>query len=86
MTPEHCRSARAWLAWTQGDLAAKARVGLSTVKDFENGKRASIEATLAAMKAALEAAGIGFSFVIDENGVKEACGITFSRPEEGAKL
>lgn len=31
---------------------------------------------------ALEAAGIGFPFAV-ENGVKKACGIAFSLPEKG---
>jgi DNA-binding XRE family transcriptional regulator len=81
MTPEQCRSARAWLAWSQDDLAKAAHVGLSTVKDFENGKRTPIEATQMAMRVALEAAGIGFPSVI-ENGVKRASGITYSEPSK----
>jgi transcriptional regulator with XRE-family HTH domain len=84
MTPEQCRAARAWLAWSQIDLANVARVGLSTVKDFENGKRNPIEATQTAIRVALETAGIGFPFAI-ENGVKKACGITYSEPEKGAE-
>ena len=85
MTPEQCRSGRAWLAWSQDDLAKAARVGLSTVKDFENGKRTPIEATLTAMRVALEGAGIGFSFVVDESGVKKACGITYSDSARSAE-
>jgi ribosome-binding protein aMBF1 (putative translation factor) len=79
MTPEQCRAARAWLAWSQDDLAKAARVGLSTVKDFEGERRKPIEATQMAMRVALEGAGIGFSFA-DDNGVKRACGITYSDP------
>jgi hypothetical protein len=48
------------------------------VKDFENAKRQPIEATLAAMRVALEARGIGFPFAID-GGETYACGITYSR-------
>ena len=80
MTPEQCRAGRAWLAWSQDDLAKAARVGLSTVKDFEGGRRTPIEATQTAMRVALETAGIGFPFVI-ENGAKRACGITYSDPK-----
>jgi DNA-binding XRE family transcriptional regulator len=83
MTPEQCRAARAWLAWSQDDLAKAARVGLSTLKDFENGKRTPIEATQAAMRSALESAGIGFAFALD-GGDTYACGITFSRSSETA--
>jgi len=62
-------------------LAEKAKVGLSTVKDFEGGKRAPIQATLAAMRAVLEREGIGFPFAI-EGGVAYASGITYSRPSD----
>ena len=78
LTPEQCRSARAWLGWSQDDLAKAAKVGLSTIKDFENAKRTPIANNLEAIRAALEGAGIGFSFAIDESG-PYACGITFSR-------
>ena len=60
MSPEQVRAARNWLAWTQAELAAKSKVGLSTVKDYEGGKRAPIVNNLEAMKRALETAGIEF--------------------------
>jgi transcriptional regulator with XRE-family HTH domain len=62
MTPEHSRAARAWLGWTQQELADRAKVGLSTIKDFESGKRAPIANNLAAMHAALVAEGIRMDF------------------------
>jgi ribosome-binding protein aMBF1 (putative translation factor) len=58
MSPEQVRAARNWLAWTQAELAAKANVGLSTVKDYEGGKRVPIANNLEAMKRALEDAGM----------------------------
>ena len=61
MSPEQCRAARSWLAWTQAELAAKAKVGLSTVKDYEGGKRTPIANNLEAIKRALEAGGIRFT-------------------------
>lgn len=61
MKPEQSRAARGWLGWTQGDLAEKARVGLSTVKDYEAGKRTPIANNLDAMRRALEAFGIRFT-------------------------
>lgn len=61
MSPEQCRAARNWLAWTQAMLAAKASVGLSTVKDYEGGKRTPIANNLEAMKKALEGGGIEFT-------------------------
>ena len=41
-------------------MASAAGVSLSTVRDYEKGRRVPIPATLGAMKAALEAQGIGF--------------------------
>jgi transcriptional regulator with XRE-family HTH domain len=61
MRPEQSRAARGWLGWTQAKLADEASVGLSTVKDFEAGKRAPISNNLHAMKRALEAFGIAFT-------------------------
>ena len=60
MTPEHCRAARGWLGWSQSELASASGTGLSTVKDFEGGRRTPIANNLAAIRAALEKAGIGF--------------------------
>ncbi len=79
MTPAQCRAARAWLSWSQDDLAKAASVGLSTVKDFEGERRKPIPATQMAMRVALEAAGIGFVFV-DDGGQTRACGITYAEP------
>jgi transcriptional regulator with XRE-family HTH domain len=61
MLPEQCRAARGWLNWTQDDLAKAASVSLSTVRDFERGKRAPMRNNLAAMAQALMRAGITFS-------------------------
>lgn len=55
------RAARNWLAWTQAELATRARVGLSTVKDYEGGKRTPIANNLEAMQRALESAGMKFT-------------------------
>jgi len=65
VTPGQCRAARALIDWTQPRLAEAAQLGLSTVVDFERARRTvSAEAT-AAIRAALEAAGVEF---IPENG------------------
>ena len=85
MTPEQCRAARAWLAWSQDDLAKAAGVGLSTVKDFESGKREPIQATQTAMRVVLEREGFAFAFSLDDDGTKRACGITYSPPEKGTE-
>ena len=61
MSPEQVRAARNWLAWTQAELADRANVGLSTVKDYEGGKRTPIQNNLVAIQRALEAAGMKFT-------------------------
>jgi len=66
LNPEQSRAARGWLNWTQAELAERANVGLSTVKDFEAGRRTPIGNNLAAIHRALEAAGIGLA---DPRGV-----------------
>ena len=43
MTPEQCRAARGWLDLSQDALAAASRVSLSTVRDFEKGRRTPIQ-------------------------------------------
>jgi DNA-binding transcriptional regulator YiaG len=61
MSPDQCRAARGWLRWSQQELANRAKVALSTLKDFENRARKPIPNNLAAIKGALEAAGIEFT-------------------------
>jgi predicted transcriptional regulator len=58
MTPEQCRAARGWLDWSQEALAKAASVSLSTVRDFEKGRRAPIANNMNAMVRALAEAGI----------------------------
>jgi hypothetical protein len=60
MTPEQCRAARAWLNPTQADLAKKAKVGLSTVIEFEHRYRAARIENRTAIQTALERQGIRF--------------------------
>jgi DNA-binding transcriptional regulator YiaG len=76
MTPEQCRAARAWLNWPQDALAKAASVGVSTVRDFEAGRREPTRNNLTAMRVALEASGV--RFVFDDQG--GASGITFAKP------
>lgn len=63
--PAQSRAARALLSISQGELAANANIGKSTLVDFERGTRTPHPNNLAAIRAALEAAGVIF---IDENG------------------
>jgi ribosome-binding protein aMBF1 (putative translation factor) len=61
MSPEQCRAARGWLDWSQQKLADRAKVSLSTVRDFEKRRRTPFPENLEAMRRVLEAAGIAFT-------------------------
>jgi DNA-binding transcriptional regulator YiaG len=65
LTPEQSRAARGWLAWSQEELAKRANVSLSTVRDFEAGRRAPIKNNLDAMRQAITAAGV---FLVERKG------------------
>ena len=65
MTPSQSRAARGLLDWSQQELASRSNLSESTVRNFEKGRRAPSVNNLAAIRAALEAAGVEF---IPENG------------------
>src|SRR5438876_969807 len=54
------RAARGLLDWTQAELAAAAKIGLSTVKNFEAGRSLPSEANLFAIQHALESVEVEF--------------------------
>jgi transcriptional regulator with XRE-family HTH domain len=65
ITPPQSRAARGLLEWSQEELAARSNLGLSTIRDFEKGRRVPTINNLAAIQRAIEAAGVEF---IAENG------------------
>ena len=65
ITSAQCRGARGLLGLTQPALASAAKLGLSTIVDFERSRRHVSREAVQAIRCALEAAGIEF---IDENG------------------
>jgi ribosome-binding protein aMBF1 (putative translation factor) len=80
MSPEQSRAARGWLGWSQTELAKRASVSLSTVRDFEMGHRTPIPVTIASLRRAIESAGIEF---IEEEG--KPVGIRLSRDTHGSQ-
>src|ERR1700681_3141121 len=61
LTPELCRAGRALLTWTQRDLADRAQTAVSTIADFERGKRSPIAQSIAALETALKEGGLSFT-------------------------
>jgi transcriptional regulator with XRE-family HTH domain len=59
------RAARGLLDWSQAKLGARSNLSESTIRDFEKGRRTPGVNNLAAIRAALEAAGVIF---VEENG------------------
>jgi len=60
MTPDQSRAARGLLDWSQAELAVRSNLSESTVRDFEKGRRVPSINNLAAIRRALEAAGVEF--------------------------
>jgi ribosome-binding protein aMBF1 (putative translation factor) len=53
------------IEWSQHELAPRSNLGPSTIRDFEKGRRVPTANNFAAIKRALETAGVVF---IPENG------------------
>jgi transcriptional regulator with XRE-family HTH domain len=60
LTPAHCRAARGFLDWTQTDLAGRARVSRSTIRDYEGNRHDIHRATEAQLRLAFEDGGLVF--------------------------
>lgn len=80
VSPETCRAARGLLDWSQDYLAARAKLGNSTVRNFEAHRSTPTPNNLDAMQRALEAAGVEF---LPENGVRLKAQKPRRRPKAG---
>ena len=60
MSPSQSRAARALLNWSQEQLAEKASVSVTTLRNYERGATVPVTNNLNAMRTALEAAGVVF--------------------------
>jgi transcriptional regulator with XRE-family HTH domain len=60
LTVEQSRAARGLVNWNQNQLADAANIGRATIRRFEAGRRTPIPNNLAAIRRALEAAGVEF--------------------------
>lgn len=81
ISPEQSRAARGWLDWNQEELARRANVSLSTVRDFEKGRRSPIKNNLEALRSAFAEAGLTLTFT-DEG---QPLGVQGTRsPEAGS--
>ena len=67
ISPAQCRAARALLGWNQEKLAVKTGVALKTIRGFESRRRKPLGVTRAAIKQALEQAGIEF---LNDDGLR----------------
>jgi len=65
ISPAQSRAARGLLNWSRDDLSERCGVAKRTLLRFETGEGDTRSATLAAVRSALEAAGVVF---IEQNG------------------
>lgn len=87
MTPTQCRAARSLLDWSQSELAKKANLSESTVRDYEKGRRVPSANNLSAIRHALRAHGVmviedGESSPIGGEGVRFTADSTAIRLED----
>lgn len=68
LTSAQCRAVRAWFSWSQDELAARGNVSVNSIRNFENENKTVHPNTVAAIRGAIEAAGVSLLFDQDGNG------------------
>jgi transcriptional regulator with XRE-family HTH domain len=84
--PPQSKAARALLGWSQADLAREAKVGTSTVADFERDHRHPQAGNVEAMRAAFEGEGVTFYAGGVINGPLPALSIAAAGASGGRKV
>ncbi|WP_114348369.1 helix-turn-helix transcriptional regulator [Mangrovicella endophytica] len=79
-TPAQCRAARGLLDWTQAELAERAAVSRSTIRDFEGGAHELHRASAEHVRTTFEAAGV--IFVTLRDGTPGVCLRTLAKGPE----
>ena len=79
MTGAQIRAARGFLDWSVRDLGKKARVHFNTIHAIERGKSIGKPATMAAIRKALEKAGVQFT-----NGKRQGIRVEVVTRKRGA--
>ena len=80
LSPAQSRAARGLLDWSQSKLGEMSNLSESTIRDFEKGRRTPGPNNLAAIRSALESAGVIF---VAENG--EGPGVRLRKDVQAAK-
>jgi ribosome-binding protein aMBF1 (putative translation factor) len=66
ITAIQCKMARSALGWGVRDLAARSKVGVTTINRFETGQSAPVHSTLVVLRQTFEAVGVRFT---DDGGI-----------------
>lgn len=76
ITPEQSRAARGLLNWSQEKLGHQSNLSESSIRDFEKNRRIPGPNNLAAIRTALESAGIQF---VDDGDVAGGKGVVLRK-------